>query len=131
MLVVSLFAPQSRKIFQFVQAAGEGSERGFLQIFKCGMQRHLLRFWKTEITKVLYPNWLSSIHYHGVIPHWKGIYTVKMSSRLSAVALLLASISIPASLSAKCQDAPGPVVQHPAPVPPDGNPWPRVIGARQ
>jgi hypothetical protein len=129
-LVVSLFTPQPREILELVQTAGEGSERSFLQIFKCRMQRHLLRFWKTEITKVLYPNRLSSIHYHGVIPHWKGNYTVKMSSRLSVVALLLASISAPATLSAKCQGAPGPVVQHPAPMPPDGNPWPHMIAGR-
>lgn len=40
MLVTSALA-QSRQIFQLVQAADEGSQRGFLQVFECGMQRHV------------------------------------------------------------------------------------------
>ena len=40
MLVVSAFVPQAREIFQSVQTAGYGSQRGFLQVFQCRMQRH-------------------------------------------------------------------------------------------
>jgi hypothetical protein len=98
----------------------------------------LLHFWKFKITKVLYPNWLSPIDYHAVIPHWKGIHTVKMSSRLFAVTLLLATISVPATLMAM-NDTPtgpapkGPIVLPTPPGPPiDGNPTgpPKVVAGQ-
>jgi hypothetical protein len=34
MLVASCFVSQPRKILQLVQTAGEGSERGFLEVFQ-------------------------------------------------------------------------------------------------
>jgi hypothetical protein len=98
----------------------------------------LLHFWKIEITKVLYPKRLTAIDYHGVIPHWKGIYTVKISLRWLAVATLLATISVPASMMA-INDAPtGPAPKGPitVPVPPggptDGNPTgpPKVVAGQ-
>ncbi len=38
--VSSLFVPQSRHIFQFAQASGDGAQRSLLQIFKSGNQGH-------------------------------------------------------------------------------------------
>jgi len=55
---------------------------------------------------------------------------VKMNLRWLAVALLLGTTCVPASLMATASNfngAPAPSVQHPAP-PPDGNPWPRMKG---
>jgi hypothetical protein len=56
---------------------------------------------------------------------------VKMSKRWLAVGLLLTAISMPATLLAttvvNCED-PQPPVMHPSPVPPDGNPWPHIVG---
>jgi hypothetical protein len=38
--ISSLFVPQSRHIFQFTQASGDGAQRSLLQIFKSGNQGH-------------------------------------------------------------------------------------------
>jgi hypothetical protein len=98
----------------------------------------LLHFWKFEITLVLYPKRLAGIDYHEVIPHWKGIHTVKINLRWLAVATLLATISVPASLMA-INDAPtGPAPKGPitVPTPPncpiDGNPTgpPKVVAGQ-
>jgi hypothetical protein len=40
MLVAPVLA-QSREVFQLVEAANKGSQRGFLQVFKCGMECHV------------------------------------------------------------------------------------------
>ena len=90
----------------------------------------LLHFWKFEITKVIYPKRLAAIDYHGVIPHWKGIHTVKISLRWLAVALLLTTtVSLPATLKAIADAPTGPITLPTPPVPPDGNPTgpPRVV----
>jgi hypothetical protein len=98
----------------------------------------LLHFWKFEITKVIYPKLLPPIHYHGVIPHWKGIHTVKMTTRWLAFALLLATISVPATLMAIEDNPTGPapkgpiVLPSPPKAPIDGNPTgpPRVVAGQ-
>jgi hypothetical protein len=40
-MLVTPVLPQSRQVFQLVQVASKGSQRGFLQVFKCGMERHV------------------------------------------------------------------------------------------
>jgi len=59
---------------------------------------------------------------------------VKMTLRSLAVALLLTAFSMPATLMAlTCSshdNAPPPIV-HPSPMPPDGNPFPHVVGGGQ
>jgi hypothetical protein len=88
----------------------------------------LLRFWKSEITLVLCSKASALIHYHGVIPHWKGIYTVKMNLSWLAIALLLLAVSAPASLMAAMSSGSdsnpngAPPITYPTPLPPDGNP---------
>jgi hypothetical protein len=58
---------------------------------------------------------------------------VKMNRRWLAVALLLTSISIPATLFANTDGnrigSPPPILHHPSPLPPDGNPWPHMTVA--
>jgi len=44
-LVASALVPQSGKIFQLGETADKGSQRGFLEVFDCRVQGHLLRFW--------------------------------------------------------------------------------------
>jgi len=61
---------------------------------------------------------------------------VKMNPRLLAVAVLLATLCMPASLMATSGIGPDgnpndpPPIVHPAPLPPDGNPWPHMKGAQ-
>jgi hypothetical protein len=64
------------------------------------MQGHCYIFGKSKLLAGDVATWRSPIHYHGVIPHWKGIHTVKTNLRWFAVALLLTMISIPATLMA-------------------------------
>ena len=53
---------------------------------------------------------------------------MKMNLRWLAVALLLTTISLPATLlAASKSDSPAPPVVHKPMLPPDGNPWPRVL----
>lgn len=53
---------------------------------------------------------------------------MKMNLRWLAVALLLTTISRPATLLANSNsDSPAPPVVHKPMLPPDGNPWPRVL----
>jgi hypothetical protein len=49
MFVASLFIPQSSEIFQLVQTAGEGSERGFVEILECGIKAHCYVFGNTKL----------------------------------------------------------------------------------
>jgi hypothetical protein len=56
---------------------------------------------------------------------------VKISLRCLAVGLLLTAISMPATLFATTEvnrEDPQPPVVHPSPLPPDGNPWPHLVG---
>ncbi len=96
------------------------------------MQGHCYSFGNLKLSRCPVPEVLSSIHYHGVIPHWKGIHTVKMSLRCLAFALLLATISVPATLMAAAGRGPDGNRNGPPPIvrptlPPDGNPWPHVL----
>jgi hypothetical protein len=49
MFVASTFIPQSGKIFQLVQTANEGSQRGFLEVLECRMQAHCYIFGNTKL----------------------------------------------------------------------------------
>jgi len=52
---------------------------------------------------------------------------VKMNLRWLAVALLLTTISLPATLLADSNpNSPAPPVVHKPGLPPDGNPWPHM-----
>jgi hypothetical protein len=54
-----------------------------------------------------------------------------MNARWLAVALLFTTISRPATLlAASKSDSPAPPVVHKPMLPPDGNPWPRVLADR-
>src|ERR1700680_4030882 len=88
----------------------------------------MLRFWNEEITSVTCSKLRWRIHYHGVIPHWKGIQPVKLSLRLLPLAVLALTTCLPASLFAATASTPdgnptGPlIIIHGSPLPPDGNP---------
>jgi hypothetical protein len=62
-VLVTPALPQSRKIFQLVQAAGEGSERGFVQVFECRIKAHVTFLERgnyfSNLFKIALPNTLS------------------------------------------------------------------------
>lgn len=62
-MLVTPALPQSGKILQLVQAAGEGSQRGFVQVFECGMKAHVTFLERGNyfgnLFKIALPNTLS------------------------------------------------------------------------